>query len=75
MKAFDFRPSKAAEHTTNGARCDACGLVGWPRRCRQCPGFEHVRRVYLEPGEWHQPPVDWRCDQCLASGHLPGSRS
>jgi hypothetical protein len=65
-----------AEHTTNGARCDACGLMGWPRPCRHqgCDGFEHVHRVYLDPVGWDQPPVDWRCDKCLASGHIPGSR-
>ncbi|HUJ65424.1 MAG TPA: hypothetical protein VLX59_07805 [Acidimicrobiales bacterium] len=66
-----------AEHSTNGARCDACGLLGWPRPCRRegCTGFEHVHRIYLIPGEWEQPPVDWRCDLCLASGHIPGSES
>jgi hypothetical protein len=77
FKAFGDRQSETAGHTTNGARCGACGLTGWPRPCRHdsCEGFEHVRRVYLEPGDWDPPSVDWRCDKCLASGHTTGVRS
>jgi hypothetical protein len=76
-KPFDDRESDSVEHTTNGARCSACGLTGWPRPCRRdtCDGFEHVHRVFLEPGDWDPPPVDWRCHKCLASGHSPGVKS